>query len=124
MKVAFILFWGFFSIVGSVSSANSQEGFFSIIPDLPLMDGLEEISTSALIFDNPEGRIISIDASGKVPEQMVIEFYSNTLPQLGWSPLGGGRFIREKELLRLVFKKSGDRLVVGFSLSPLRAISP
>ncbi len=124
MKIVFIFFWGFFLIVGSVSSANSQEGFFSIIPDLPLMDGLEEISTSALIFDNPEGRIISIDASGKVPEQLVIEFYSNTLPQPGWIPLDGGRFIRENELLRLVFEKTAERLVVRFSLSPLRTVSP
>ena len=124
MKIAFILFWGFLLIAGSVSSANSQEGFFSIIPDLPLMDGLEEIPTSALIFDNPEGRIISIDASGKVSEQLVIEFYYNTLPQLGWSPLGGGRFIRENELLRLVFEKTAERLVVRFSLSPLRTVSP
>jgi hypothetical protein len=87
--------------------------------DLPLMPGLTAVANSGVVFDKPQGRIVEVQASGKVSRSAVQSFYGATLPQLGWKSAGANAWQREGELLRLDFHGRDGDLTVGFSLSPL-----
>lgn len=96
----------------------AQEAFFLTISDLPLMPGLKEAPESALVFDNPGGRLVEVSASGTSSRDSILTFYGETLPQLGWTGMEPGWFEREGEVLRLVFTAGAGRTVVTFSITP------
>jgi hypothetical protein len=102
---------------GSVLAAG---GFFSGLPDLPIMAGLTEDRAAAVIFDKPEGRIVKMTAKGSVTRAAVKIFYGRALPQLGWKKAGLGRFRRDGEILHLEVSGKGTDLTVRISLSPER----
>ncbi len=106
-------------------SAMAENQFLSAIDDLPLMDGLNEVDGGVMAFDSPSGRIVEVLTMGKVEKDDVSDFYSQTLPQLGWTETGPGQFSREGELLILEFPHtlaisgaSSAPLSVRFMLSP------
>ena len=108
--------------VAPVSHPRAQEtaGFVSTIEDLPLMPGLIE-EEGGMVFDSARGRIVETFATGWVNEGAVRDFYDETLPQLGWRPLGQGAFQRENEILMVEFpggKGAAPPLTVGFRLMP------
>ena len=100
--------------------AKAQGSFSNAIDDLPLMEGLNEVEDEVMVFDSPTGRIVEALSSGKVTRQRVSQFYSETLPQLGWLETSPGHFLREDEVLKLVFPtpQVGLTLNVLFMLSP------
>ena len=105
---------------GRAAVAESPGAFVSTIEDLPLMDGLVE-EEGGMVFDSARGRIVETFATGWVSEGAVREFYDETLPQLGWRPLGAGAFQRENEILMVEFpggKGAAPPLTVGFRLMP------
>ncbi|MCH7935590.1 MAG: hypothetical protein IH994_00675 [Proteobacteria bacterium] len=100
--------------------AQSPDAFVSAIEDLPLMPGLIE-EKGGMVFDSARGRIVETFATGWVSEGAVRDFYDQTLPQLGWRPLGTGAFQRENEILIVEFpggKGAAPPLTVGFRLMP------
>ena len=102
------------------SVAQEAAGFVSTIEDLPLMPGLIE-EEGGMVFDSARGRIVDAYATGPVSEAAVKEFYDDTLPQLGWRPLGQGAFRRENEILTVEFPGgpgAAPPLTVGFRLMP------
>lgn len=99
--------------------AVAQDGFFSDVPDLPLMQGLEEVPEQSIVFDKPEGRIVETFAVGTVTQDAVIAFYRETLPQLGWTAQGPATYHRGDEQLVLAFTPAREGLIVRFTLSPL-----
>ncbi len=108
--------------VAPVSHPRAQEtaGFISTIEDLPLMPGLIE-EEGGMVFDSARGRIVEAFATGPVSEGAVRAFYDETLPQLGWRPLGQGTFRRENEILMVEFPGgpgAAPPLTVGFRLMP------
>ena len=109
-------------IVEMPSSVQSQTpAFLSVIDDLPLMPGLREDTDRTLSFDTPNGRIAEITASGRVKVGGVTDYYSRTLPQLGWKLVTLDRYIREGEVLNIDIAESnedGVYLLVHFRLSP------
>lgn len=118
--VAVMLLCGL-AAVTPVSHPRAQEtaGFVSTIEDLPLMEGLIE-EEGGMVFDSARGRIVEVYATGPVSEAAVREFYDDTLPQLGWRPLGAGAFRREDEILKVEFPggPAAAPLTVGFRLMP------
>jgi len=94
------------------------DSFVAGTEDVPLMPGLVPVAGSALTFDKPEGRIVEAQASGKVSRAAVHQFYTETLPQLGWKPAGTEAWRREHETLRLDVRGRDGDLTVGFTLSP------
>ena len=100
--------------------AAAQSSFSSAIDDLPLMDGLNEAEGGTMVFDSSSGRIVEALSSGKVTRRQVIEFYRETLPQLGWHEIRSGHFVREDEVLKIEFPSPGKEslLTVLFMLSP------
>ncbi len=83
--------------------------FLSVMEDLPLAPGLEE-QAGALQFDSPTGQIVEATASGNIKADAVLNFYAETLPQLGWEKIGEGAYRRDKEVLRI--ETSGHKMPV------------
>jgi len=105
---------------GSHPWAQEAPRFVSAIEDLPLMPGLIE-EEGTMEFDSARGRIVEAYATGPVSEGSVRDFYDETLPQLGWRPLGKGTFQRENEILKVEFPGAPGApppLSVGFRLMP------
>lgn len=93
--------------------------FVAGIADLPLMPGLRELPGEGLLFDKPGGRIIEAYAEGEnLARQAVIDFYHQTLPQLGWQRQGNLVFVREAEELKLTLSEEGRRVIVRFDIAP------
>ena len=105
----------------AVQEGAAQEGkeFIAGIEDLPVMPGLAEIADAGLIFDKPSRRIVAAYAQGEVGEQAVLDFYQETLPQLGWLSQADNRYAREGEELTLEVRASETGgVVVMFRLAP------
>lgn len=81
--LAVILSVGF--IGGLATKAFAENGYFSALPELPVPPLMQENDDSAVRFDQPEGRIITLQASGKAEPQEIIDFYDTALPSLGWT---------------------------------------
>lgn len=99
------------------AQAQTTPGFVSVIDDLPLMAGLTEVG-EGVEFSTPGGRIIEATATGRVSQNVVLSFYNDTLPQLGWIKESSGHFAREGETLELVFEVKDSLLHVRFALAP------
>jgi hypothetical protein len=98
--------------------AEAVDGFLSNVEDLPLMSGLIEDKAAGLAFDAAGGRIVEAYAYGAVSERQVLDFYGETLPQLGWTTESQTQFYRNGERLRLEFAQSDRGLTVHYLLSP------
>ncbi len=98
--------------------------YFSVIQDLPLMPGLRELADQAVVFDQPEGRIVESAALSRGPDQPAIKrFYETTLPALGWRAMSargeGIAYIREDEFLQINFERRQGRDVVRIMVGPV-----
>lgn len=105
-------------LAAPLAARADGEAFVAGTEDVPLMPGLVPVAGSNLVFDKPQGRIIEAQAAGKVTRSKVRAFYTQTLPQLGWSAAGANAWRREGERLRLDFSGHDGELTVGFTLSP------
>jgi hypothetical protein len=101
------------------TASYAADAFFTDLEELPIMSGLVENQAAAVTFETANGRIIEVEASGTVSAEEVVEFYSETLPQLGWEKVGDIAFQRDQERLTLRITDVGaGRVLVAFSLSP------
>src|SRR5258708_16451349 len=65
---------------------GTRAGFVAGTEDVPLMPGLRNEDGTLVVFDKPQGRIIEVEARGKVTRAAVEKFYAASLPALGWVP--------------------------------------
>src|SRR5579872_2945578 len=86
------------------AAAEEAPGFLAGTEDVPLMPGLSNDPATLVVFDKPQGRIVEVEATGKVTRAAVETFYAESLPPLGWSADGERRWVREGEGLRFSFK--------------------
>ena len=87
--------------------------------NIPLMDKLDQVDEKCFLFDTPYGRIIHAFAKGRIKEDEVSDFYSETLRELGWVELERLKFFRDGEYLRVEIENLKDReLGVYFSVRP------
>lgn len=100
------------------AGAQAGDGYVADVADLPLMDGLEEVTEAGMAFDKPSGRIVEAYAHGAVATAAVRRFYRRTLPQLGWRRLGADRFAREDEELEIDYLGDDGDLTVRYTLQP------
>lgn len=105
-----------------VDSSISMGAFVTGLEDVPLMPDLQDVPEAAVIFDKPAGRLVEAYAEGDVEGAAVLQFYRDTLPQLGWSieasEAATGVFFREGERLEIHVLEGQDRRTVRFVLSP------
>ncbi|MBK1668029.1 hypothetical protein CKO28_08265 [Rhodovibrio sodomensis] len=100
------------------AAAQASDRYVADVADLPLMDGLEEVTAAGMAFDKPSGRIVEAYAHGAVATAAVRRFYRQTLPQLGWQRLGPDRFAREDEELEIDYLGADGDLTVRYTLQP------
>ena len=98
--------------------AGAADGFLSLVEDLPLAPGLSEDADAGVSFDNAGGRIVEAYAHGQLAKDQVLDFYKETLPQLGWTLKSATEYGRGGERLRLELIDGSDGLTVHYSLSP------
>ena len=100
------------------AAPRAADGFVDGIDDLPLMAGLA-VAGEPTIFDAAQGRVVETLAAGAPSRAAVLDFYTGTLPQLGWRLDGVGRFVREGERLVIEFPPvASGATQVRFFLSP------
>jgi hypothetical protein len=122
IRMIFCLFFCLSLFAGA--AAYSQEktdesGFFSTLNDVPLMPGLEEIPDQTIVFDKPGGRIAETIAIGdQINKEDIENFYSQTLPQLGWYEVERGNFVRENESLSLSIELENQHKLVRIMVEP------
>src|SRR5258705_6816570 len=92
------------------SAASDNGGFVAGGEDLPLMPGPKELSGSGYAFGSSNGRIVEAYATGEVSQQQVLDFYSSTLPQLGWEAATSHSYRRQGERLAIEFVKGNGPL--------------
>lgn len=93
--------------------------FFEALYDVPAMPGLEEVKDQAVLFDKPGGRIASVVAASKtLNAAQIVDFYDESLPQLGWKKTSQNQYVRGKDLLTMELTKAPPLTVVHFMLSP------
>ena len=106
-------------LILATGAASANELFFETIPDVPLMEGLEELPGETVTFDQPEGRIMeALAATDGTSEDAITTFYNQTLPQLGWSQTGPGAFKRENEHLQLLFETHNQQNDLKVIITP------
>jgi len=104
---------------GTIATAAADNaGFVAGVEDLPLMPGLTELSGSGYAFGSSNGRIVEAYATGDVSQQQVLDFYSTTLPQLGWEAATNHSYRRQGERLAIEFVKGTGPLTVHFTVTP------
>lgn len=99
------------------ASANGPD-FLANVEDLPLPGGLVEDPDARVSFDKAGIRIIEAAASGDVAPDAVTRFYRETLPSLGWVPVGPGAWQRDGEVLRIAVVEAGPPVRVQFTIAP------
>lgn len=94
--------------------------FVEGMEDIPLMEGLSQITQDDISFGNEETRLVEAYlTSSKIRFSPVAEFYKESLPQLGWIYQGNRGndllFYRDGETLELI-KESASPLVVRITV--------
>jgi hypothetical protein len=117
-RAALALFLAAFAARLAPAGAEDAPGFLAGTEDVPLMPGLSNDESTLVVFDKPQGRIVEVEARGKVTRAAVEKFYAASLPGLGWRKDGERGWKREGEGLRFAFKGHDGDLRVAFSLTP------
>lgn len=115
MKKLFFIFLFCFSF-----SAIAEVSYVPGIADLPVPEKFELKENSSNIFDVREGKIVDAVFTGDGSRDGVIEFYAQTLPELGWDVLSNTRFERNREILEIIIVEDifSDEMEVTYSLRP------
>jgi len=100
------------------TSVAADSTFLSALEDVPLMTGLTEAVEDTVYFDTPAGRIVEIFAQGTVKKELVLKYYQDSLPSLGWKRTPQGTYEREGEYLAVMVTMDKGNAVVRFALSP------
>src|SRR5712692_3143703 len=84
-------------LIAAPPAAHSRPrtGFVAGTEDVPLMPGLRNEARTLVVFDKPQGRIVEVEARGKVTRAAVEKFYAASLPALGW--IADGKHGRSEE---------------------------
>ena len=117
---AYLMITGVVVAFASTKRALSTEQyFFSVIEDLPVMPQLVEDTKAAMTFESSAGRIAEVEANGLASSDAIDAYYKQSLPQLGWLPQANGSYRRGNELLVIEVKVGlGGAVKVLFHLEP------
>lgn len=99
---------------------TQAEKFVEGMDDVPLLEGLNQITQDDVSFGNEETRLLEAYFNApKLKFTAVEKFYTESLPQLGWIYQGNREnsllFYREGETLEVV-KESASPLIVRITI--------
>ena len=84
--------------------------------DIPQMNGLQGVEETAS-FDSPSERMVLIGAQTKLPVKKVLQFYKETLTNLGWIEKVKGQFERGNDSFSIEITPAKDSAQIQFRLS-------
>lgn len=105
-----IIVIGFVLLMCQKVNAAFVEG----LEDFPIPEGLEQIENASLNFGNEDIRLVEIYMTSTIMKfDVVVSFYKDTLPQLGWK-------ITDIDDEKAVFEREGEKVeITKESLNPL-----
>jgi|GEM_PF-1454572 len=105
----------------AVSAKAEEAVFVPSLPDVPLPKGFEVDPTTGSFFDTAEGRIVDMYAMGYEDQGFIEDFYEDVMGQFGWQSIGGMNFVKEGEVLSIIFEKGQKEInTVKYQLRPNR----
>ena len=116
MKKIFLSLFLLLSLTVPAVAANFVEG----MEDVPMMDGLSQITQDDISFGNEETRLLEAYlTSRRLKFAAVANFYKESLPQLGWIYQGNRGhnllFYRDGETMEII-KESTKPLVIRITI--------
>jgi len=122
--IFFITILLFFPIISCVNNKDTNN-FVDELENVPLPTSFIQNKEKSLVFDTPEGRIIEIYTKGRGDKQSVIDFYTESMPNLGWKIAKNHnskvalRYIKDGEKLDIKISNAEKyNLNLTFELSP------
>lgn len=108
----------FLAVVPALARAEAK--FFESLPDVPVMDGLKEMSEFDISYDKPQGRITESLATieGDTSDQEITSFYAATMPQLGWRRISDRAYERGDEHLEFKIDSEGGHRFLRVMVRP------
>lgn len=102
------------------SIEQNDPEFFMSLEDIPLMQGLTELSDRTVSYDKPEGKIVESVASMQgVTRVQVLNYYRAVLPQFGWQLMDeGNMFFRGHEYIEIAFDEEAGQSFVRIMVKP------
>lgn len=102
-KFQFRLFTYIF-IISLIFVSTAQAAFIEGLEDVPLLKGMQQVQKDNISFGNEESRLVEVYlTSSKMGFAKIEKFYTETLPQMGWSYQGKRdnilSFYRDGEIL-------------------------
>ena len=115
-KLSALIFLFFLILISMVNAAN----FVESMEDVPVMDGLSQITQDNISFGNEETRLVEAYlTSRRLKFATVANFYRESLPQLGWIYQGNRGnnllFYRDGETLEII-KESVKPLIIRITV--------
>lgn len=103
-----------------ITNANAANVFIEGLEDVPLLKGMAQVQKDNISFGNEESRLVEAYlTSSKVGFTRIEKFYTETLPQMGWTYQGKRdntlTFYRDGEVLDIA-KESVKPLVVRITV--------
>lgn len=103
-----------------ITNANAANVFIEGLEDVPMLKGMTQVQKDNISFGNEESRLVEAYlTSSKVGFTRVEKFYTETLPQMGWTYQGKRdntlTFYRDGEVLDIA-KESVKPLVVRITV--------
>ncbi|MEI8320715.1 MAG: hypothetical protein WCG05_01735 [Alphaproteobacteria bacterium] len=113
----------FFIFVLAVN-LSAKTTFVSGTEDLPLMPGLQAISDT-VIFDKPDGRVITNEFTASISPKEISAFYKNVLPNLGWTCSQDNPtsliFVRDRDQLTIQYRVGTKATTVTIEITPVNS---
>lgn len=80
--------------------------FLAGTEDVPLPQFLQIDETETFAFDTNEGKLFISKGYTEQNAKQIIDFYTQTLPQLGWTQQKDNSFVREDDTLRITTQRA------------------
>ncbi len=110
------------AIVISTASPAQAGNFSAAVDDLPIMQGMTELTNKIVVFDTPAGRLVETTMITQVQTRQILTYYNQALTSLGWKAQNHSLrgYIRKNEVLMIeIFQKAdGKTNLVSFKIAP------
>ena len=99
--------------------AEEDQKYLRYLSDIPILERGEELEEQAIFFDKAEGRVVEeVIFVPHFDQKKIKNFYTATLPALGWEASLSDHFLRNGEQLVVKIEKADGGFFVRFALSP------
>lgn len=106
-------------IIFSKISLGAEKNSLTFIDDIPVMDSMNIEPELSFSFDSPSGRVIILIATSSDDKELITQFYSQVMPQLGWEVVDN-QYRRRDEKFQIISSDEQNNVIWRLSISPLR----